>query len=340
MTRPPELSTAYARLILRSELLPPARALRGTGLTEQSLEREAFLPWQVFATLFDNLERERPGLGWAPVLGALFNINAHGPLGFAALSAPTLGAALEVLASLYPARTNAMRAGVEQVERRYYLWLEDVTADEVFGVRMALVVMRIIESLLEAILGHPVGHNVEVHIKGAAPAADEAIRDAFNSRVLFGAGRSSLSLPATWCALPSPLHDEGTYRANCIRCREIIARRERGGSTTAVVSGRLHNHFDHLIGGDSPPAPPPTLAQIADEMHVTERTLIRRLGDEGSSYRKIMEHQRRELATSLLGRAGLQVAEISELLGYRDPANFGRAFRRWYGCSPARWRRG
>ncbi|WP_187276410.1 helix-turn-helix transcriptional regulator [Parahaliea maris] len=149
----------------------------------------------------------------------------------------------------------------------------------------------------------------------------------------------SISLPVTWCALPSPLHDEVTYRLNTLRCREIIASREQGGSTTWAVSNMLSNHFDQLIRREKPPGPPPTLAGIAADMHMTERTLIRRLRAEGTSYREIMEQQRRELAGALLGNAGLRVAEVGELLGYREPANFGRAFRRWHGCSPARWRR-
>ncbi|WP_187276411.1 AraC family transcriptional regulator ligand-binding domain-containing protein [Parahaliea maris] len=169
MARNLEISTAYARLILRSEWLTPAAALAGTRVTAIDLEREDFIPWETLALMFNNLERAQPGRAWAPALGALFNISSHGPLGFAALSAPTLGAALAVLGNLYPARNSAMRIEEGEAERRYFLFLDDLTGDAVFGERMAQVVMRIAESLLATILGHPVGHNVEVRFTGPPP---------------------------------------------------------------------------------------------------------------------------------------------------------------------------
>ena len=85
--------------------------------------------------------------------------------------------------------------------------------------------------------------------------------------------------------------------------------------------------------------PPPTQEAIAAAMHLTTRTLIRRLKKEGSAYKEILEELRRDYAQTLLGNARLTVADISVLLGYREPANFGRAFRRWFGSSPAHWRR-
>ena len=84
---------------------------------------------------------------------------------------------------------------------------------------------------------------------------------------------------------------------------------------------------------------PPTQETVAATMHLTNRTLIRRLKKEGSSYKEILEELRRDYAQTLLGNARLTVADVGELLGYKEPANFGRAFRRWLGISPAQWRR-
>ncbi|MEC8429311.1 MAG: helix-turn-helix transcriptional regulator, partial [Pseudomonadota bacterium] len=83
---------------------------------------------------------------------------------------------------------------------------------------------------------------------------------------------------------------------------------------------------------------PPELGELAERMHVTSRTLIRRLKRDGTTYKQILEQLRRRYATELLLRTDLTAAAISELLGYGEPANFGRAFRRWYGTSPNQWR--
>ena len=120
--------------------------------------------------------------------------------------------------------------------------------------------------------------------------------------------------------------------------RIAIAARESAGSSVEVIRNRLRNHFDSQAMQRDGVAPP-TLEQVAGEMHTTPRTLIRRLRNEDATYRDILENLRREYAGQLLQDARLTVADVGEVLGYREPANFGRAFRRWYGASPAAWRR-
>ncbi|MEH6589007.1 MAG: AraC family transcriptional regulator ligand-binding domain-containing protein [Halioglobus sp.] len=339
MPRLLEISSAYARLALQSELLPPERALAGTGLTEAELAELEFIDWRILAQMFDNIDTFGTIPDWAPLLGSRLNITAHGPLGFAAISAPTLGESLQVMGTLYPVRNSAIRvdAGLEQ--GRYYLWLEDLTGDECFFRVMSEIILKVAESLLSAILGHPVGANVSVAFAHPPPAGARQITAAYDATVEFDAERYSISVPEAWCALPSPLFDEQVYRANVIRCREIIAKREGPGSASAFVVLMLSNHFDHMVAGSATTAEPPTLEDISEAMHLTSRTLIRRLKKEGTNYKGILENQRRDYAQQLLRDARLQVAEVGEILGYREPANFGRAFRRWFGASPAAWRR-
>jgi AraC-like DNA-binding protein len=129
------------------------------------------------------------------------------------------------------------------------------------------------------------------------------------------------------------------YWANIAKCRELIASREQLSSAIAIVRTHLRNHFDRQIAGESEHMAPPTQEAIAAAMHLTTRTLIRRLKKEGSAYKEILEELRRDYAQTLLGNARLTVADVGDLLGYKEPANFGRAFRRWFGSSPASWRR-
>ncbi len=339
MTRPMELANSYVRITLQSGLLPAEELLAGSGLSEQDLATREFLPWQLLATMFQRIEAVRQLEPWGPALGAQYNITAHGPLGFAALSAPTLGGALEVMGSLYPVRNSTFRAGLEHRDGRFFLWFEDLTGDEFFAARIAQIVSKVVEELLRTILGHPVGRNVHIAFAGKPPPNAESVAASYDARVSFAATRSSISVPATWCALPSPLADEVVYRANLVRCREVIASREEQDSCRAAVLALLDNHFDLVIAGDREPGPPPTLQQAAATLHYTERTLIRHLQAEGCGFRELLEEQRRVRAAELLHDARLQVAEVGELLGYREPANFGRAFRRWFQTSPAAWRR-
>ena len=67
---------------------------------------------------------------------------------------------------------------------------------------------------------------------------------------------------------------------------------------------------------------------------------VRRLKRRDSSYRALLDETRMACANELLQRAQLTVADVGEKLGYSDPANFGRAFRKLRGVTPAAWRRG
>jgi AraC-like DNA-binding protein len=82
----------------------------------------------------------------------------------------------------------------------------------------------------------------------------------------------------------------------------------------------------------------PTIEDIADALHVSSRTLQRRLQDEGSSFQRVLEDARHQLARSYLNNSVLELNEAAYLLGYEDANSFVRAFRTWEGVPPARWR--
>lgn len=340
MPGPLEISTAYARLTLQSKLLPVDGLLEGTGVTADFLMSADYIDWRKLAAIFHNIDcQQGVSSAWAARLGGQFSANAHGSLGFAALSAPTLGAAVETLAEFYPARVTAIATELELADSRYVWHVLDVTGDADFARSLAEIVLKVVESLLAAILGHPVGDNVVVSLMRPTPAAVDEFIEAYDAQVLFDATSNSISIPVIWWRLPSPLHDESMYWANIAKCRELITSREQQSSAVVIVRTHLRIYFDRQIAGESEHMPPPTQEAVAAAMHLTTRTLIRRLKKEGSSYKEILEELRRDYALTLLGNARLTVANVGELLGYKEPANFGRAFRRWFGSSPANWRR-
>lgn len=83
----------------------------------------------------------------------------------------------------------------------------------------------------------------------------------------------------------------------------------------------------------------PDFDEVARLLHVSPRTLHRRLADEGTSFRSIKEHLRRELALQRLEKTRASVADIATELGYSEPSAFFRAFRGWTGASPSAHRR-
>jgi AraC-like DNA-binding protein len=82
----------------------------------------------------------------------------------------------------------------------------------------------------------------------------------------------------------------------------------------------------------------PTIEEIADALHISSRTLQRRLQEEGSSFQRVLDEARHQLARHYLNNSVLELNEAAYLLGYEDGNSFVRAFRTWEGIPPARWR--
>ena len=77
---------------------------------------------------------------------------------------------------------------------------------------------------------------------------------------------------------------------------------------------------------------------IARELHISSRTLQRRLQEAGYSFQQVMEEARHQLARHYLTNSLLELNETAYLLGFEDANSFVRAFRGWEGVPPAHWR--
>lgn len=77
---------------------------------------------------------------------------------------------------------------------------------------------------------------------------------------------------------------------------------------------------------------------VAAELALSTRSLQRRLSEEHTSFKEMLDRVRRELAKHYLESGEHSLSEISYLLGYGDQASFSRAFKRWFGASPSQFR--
>ena len=82
----------------------------------------------------------------------------------------------------------------------------------------------------------------------------------------------------------------------------------------------------------------PGIEDVARDLHMSSRTLQRRLQDSGSSYQRVLDEARHQMARYYLGNSVLELNEAAYLLGYEDANSFARAFRTWEGVPPGQWR--
>ena len=82
----------------------------------------------------------------------------------------------------------------------------------------------------------------------------------------------------------------------------------------------------------------PSFEELTGLLNMSARTLRRRLEKEGTSYQRIKDNARRDVAISMLSREGLTVSEVAEQVGFSDPSAFHRSFKKWTGQSPGSYR--
>jgi AraC-like DNA-binding protein len=161
-----------------------------------------------------------------------------------------------------------------------------------------------------------------------SPGYRKRLEQTFHASLTFQAPGHSLRFPNTWLNDHCVLYDEAMHRYLLSRCEEEM--RLAPGSLTAEVAVR-----QALL---SRPGEFPGLADIAGELHISQRTLIRRLKRNGTSYQAILDEVRQTLASNYLLHSAMSVKQIAYRLGYQDASNFGRAFRGWFGMAPGRYR--
>ncbi len=100
----------------------------------------------------------------------------------------------------------------------------------------------------------------------------------------------------------------------------------------------MHNEVFKILMASVGPVPP-CVRTIAAQFGISSRTLQRKLKREGTSHHDLVEKMRQVRAIKHLEETSLSVGKISQLLGFADQSAFCRAFKRWTGSTPSRYRR-
>ncbi|MCA9535054.1 MAG: AraC family transcriptional regulator ligand-binding domain-containing protein [Myxococcales bacterium] len=169
----------------------------------------------------------------------------------------------------------------------------------------------------------------EVRFRHRCGASLEALRQTFGCPVHLGADGTSVVLPSSALALRN---SSGDLDVGHILAEHL--QRELGMlETEGALAGRVYALLVREL-----PLRGTAAIDVARELNISERTLRRRLAEEGTSHRQLLEEARREVAIRLLGEQRLSIDEVAYHLGYAQPSSFQRAFKRWTGMPPATFR--
>lgn len=153
-------------------------------------------------------------------------------------------------------------------------------------------------------------------------------REHFACEVLFNEPDGRLEFDSALLDQNLPQSDPESSRHLQQQCQMLIAK--------LTTQGRFVDDVRLLILAR--PGYFPDIDYVAEKLDMSTRTLRRRLKQEGSSYRTLLDEVRFGLAREYLVNTQLPMEEVSRLLGYTESGNFSHAFRRWSGDSPSVWR--
>ncbi len=151
----------------------------------------------------------------------------------------------------------------------------------------------------------------------------------FGCPVRFAAPATTMVFPRETLSLPVPKADAQLGAFLRRTANEALGPRMRASSPPQRIKAII---ADELARGLPP------LDRIARRLATSERTLRRRLDEEGTSFRAILDETRAKLAQDYVREGALSLGEVAVLVGFSETSAFNRAFKRWTGSPPSAWR--
>ncbi|MFZ4539201.1 AraC family transcriptional regulator [Propionivibrio sp.] len=315
-----------------SQSLNAERLLEAAGIAPAELDApSARVPVERYAALYNlinhELDDEGFGLFSLPMRCGSFEFLCR-----SVITAPTLAEAVERSARFLRLVLPDFDVSLERDQREARLRIVETRPLSIGRVFAFEWLLRLLHGLSSWLIGRNIVlETVAFPYPRPLHADDYAL--IFTARSTFAADTSGGMLVATFAAnlLDLPIRrDEAalqTFLVGSPGKLTMLYRRDR------EMVLRVRNCLRDAL----PDAMP--LAEVARTLHLSPRTLHRRLEDEGSSFQAIKDALRRDLAISRLDKTKQPLAQIAADLGFADPSAFYRAFVSWTGMAPAHYRR-
>ncbi|MCA9772752.1 MAG: AraC family transcriptional regulator ligand-binding domain-containing protein [Myxococcales bacterium] len=263
-------------------------------------------------------------------LGAGFAFDYLPELDVFLATAPTLRDGFETYTWLRRLVAPFLRVRLDGGEHGIHLIVEPVAA---FSALTSLVyaeaVLAASAKFVRRIANEPVPYR-EVTFRHRPPGERAEYDALFRAPVRFGARYDGFVFSAS--VLDQPLRG-----ALPDLHAQAIGRLEARAAAVAPPPG-LVDRIEHALK-EEPALLTESIEVVASRLHVTPRTLQRRLTEGATSFRAVQDRVRRDLALAWMNETEWTIDEIAERLGFSERRSFARAFRRWTGRGPGAWRR-
>ena len=247
-------------------------------------------------------------------------------LGYAWFASQSLMDALERMVRYIRLVSTAASARLEKQEDGYGFFLEypvkQKPADAAVDAAMAILVGMCRLSYDGEL------NPLAVYLQHPEPDCSARLQAHFHSPVYFGQAKNGMLFSNDVLDTPLPTANAVLAANNDRLIKEYLARLDK-----SILSAQVRAHLLELL-----PSGHVNEERMASLLNVSLRSLQRKLKEEGTSFKALLEDTRRELAESYIRDNSLSISEITYLLGFSEPGNFTRAFKRWHRLSPSAYR--
>lgn len=328
---PPALGgpTASRYLQQLSDLLAqrgvdPQRLLREADLKESDLAPGQWVSSSQLHRFVVAAERLSGDEYLGMLLGKQLNLSSHGAAGMAGLTAPNARATIEVAIRYFALISGELSLSTRE-EGAYFVIV--LRTQEGLPIQSARFLVQTVISSIDLMGGFLLGNHPSTIRVTLAMEEDSAMRDSLGAAITtleFGRPHNAVYIPLDLLDIPLALADAQAHRQAVANCDQELSALQR------------QQHFADRVMALLLEAPGamPGIEELARGMHVSSRTIHRRLRSEGTHFRALLNTARMQRARHLLLSEGRAITETAHLLGYQDSANFTRAFRRETGMSP------
>jgi AraC-like DNA-binding protein len=289
---------------------------------------KALLTYQQVIILINNMLKLCNGPTLGLELGNAININQFGMLGYAILSCANVRQALNLGLKYHVLVEPAFNFEVVEQENITSIRLTSyIPIENIYNLICDIFLANFI-SLGRYLTGFDVIPKA-ININRKKPEFFEQYQEFLpDCPVNWDQPRTEILIDTQIMDAPTTLADEATARMAESQCADILARMgPREGIVAKVRRILLSN-----------PGQYPPIEKVASHLATSTRTLSRSLQEVSTSYQNILDEVRKEMAIEYLNTSNLPIEEIAALIGYNDPSNFRKAFKRWTGNPPSYYR--
>ncbi len=314
--------------VLQEQGIRSDKLLQGTAISREEINNEKTrISYRQALILIENALSLSSIQALGLTIGSKQPLSTWGMLGYALSSCKTLLDATRIGLDYHPIATNLINSSMKIEDNVIVLQYETSYNT---GKLLPFIIEEAFSSHVS--LGRDLSHRnitpLAINFSYDPPVYKDAYRSFFQCPMNFNQPNNQLILDRKEMETPLPSYNPITERLALKLCNELLREEQQHNSILNKVRQQLLKAPGNF----------PSMKAVANELGISDRQLRRQLKLEDTSFQSIFDDVREKIAIEYLKVSSLPLEDIAYLAGFSEVSAFNRAFKRWTGQSPSRYR--